>query len=1382
MTVARQQNLFAAEDWRVAYKAYTQINFQSYDFDTIRSSLVDYVRTNYPENFNDYIESSEFIAIIELLAYLSQSLAFRMDVNTRENFLETAERRDSVFKLARMLGYNPKRNIPASGLLKVTSIKTDEPLRDSLGNQLSNVRVYWDDTNNPEAYEQFILILNNVMSKTNRFTSPTKEGEVNGVATELYQLNTPVNAPIAYNFSATAGGLSRPFNLVNANFIDDGYFYEMHPDPVNKLNLIYRNDGQGLASKNTGFFLMFRQGDLNFKDLNYTSPVVNRTEDVLTANINENDVYLQEIDSNGFILNKWSRVPNTTGQTLNYNSKSLDTRNLYAIENLGLEGIRLKFPDGNFGNVPDGLFRFWYRTSDPVRFTIQPQEMRNVSINIPYENANGKRYTFTVTLALQYAVSNSLPAESIQAIKERAPQSFFTQNRMVSAEDYNVFPQTQSSNINKLKATNRTHAGHSRYIDINDPTGSYHNVDTFADDAYIFRNLRNTTQAITVNNNLTPTDVATTVLPARIKDQPLNNFVYQTARNIWSDPNKNGSLSSFTFSQTDAVTWNPLPTRASNKTGYLTEKFSTGENNILLNNFGITRKLVENNFVKFVNPNDLTEYKWVRITNVRYNGQLTSGINTSRGPWTLSEEVAAGWLLLEVIVSARKQFTEQEINDIVNEIGQRRSFALGYNLTGDNWYVINNLSESNKTGDYAIDLNQSGNNSWLLLLEYQPRDANTYGYNITSRGEDFVIYSDQDIRFYNIQNTKVIGTDNKSTNDKITFTVNNTQPGERETFEWQGTQWLNTTTGTYHTPSGLRVDLPVKTRDTNFQDISSSWISNFGIMQIPATGNTVADYALKDVYVNETELQLNTYKPAGAITTEANVVVGTNTGTIVALPSKITINFNDNTFGSTIVNESSGNAFVVYRQQPEGGGGAVIFKAELNNDPISYGADGLLADPGTLGNMYFTSFNPSTGEGVLEYRNIQQNDLHRSVDRTSQVAADKLSLYYLYNRAQLTQPIDWDIIDVFKEADGYTDPRKVRVAPRDTDGDLVPDRPLQFTEYAGPRDLVLFEYFTDLDGYVYDRPIQGVVYDYREEDDIIVDNANDFVRPFTYQERSTLSAADWILVKNLTSAQKLNGASKASGVVVYVEEENKTYQILPSSTNLTDYNLEATNDYFVRNGRGRTQNTASPRQEDGIIRWQHVAPNNVRIDPSISNVIDMLILSNTYYDEVTKWKNRPITEFPLEPTTDELSTEFSGLNTYKSASDTLAFRSAKFKLLFGEQAEDTYKAKFRVVKLSDQLSDNELKTRIISAIDDYFNVDNWDFGEVFFFTELSTYIHQRLGSAIGSIVILPKNVSGKFGELFQVKAEPDELFISTATVADIELVSRLDSQTLRTDI
>ena len=133
-TVNRQNNLFAAEDWKIAYKAFSQVDFQAYDFDSIRTTIVNYIRTNFPENFNDYTESSEFIAILELLAFLSTSIAFRMDVNTRENFLETAERRDSVFKLARMLGYNPKRNVPASGLMKLSAVTTTEPLTDSQGN------------------------------------------------------------------------------------------------------------------------------------------------------------------------------------------------------------------------------------------------------------------------------------------------------------------------------------------------------------------------------------------------------------------------------------------------------------------------------------------------------------------------------------------------------------------------------------------------------------------------------------------------------------------------------------------------------------------------------------------------------------------------------------------------------------------------------------------------------------------------------------------------------------------------------------------------------------------------------------------------------------------------------------------------------------------------------------------------------------------------------------------------------------------------------------------------------------------------------------------------------------------------------------------------
>jgi hypothetical protein len=97
-TTSRQTAIFGVEDWKRIYQTYQEADFQSYDFETLRKSFVDYLRVYYPETFNDYIESSEFIALLDVMAFMGQSLAFRTDLNTRENYLDTAERRDSVVR------------------------------------------------------------------------------------------------------------------------------------------------------------------------------------------------------------------------------------------------------------------------------------------------------------------------------------------------------------------------------------------------------------------------------------------------------------------------------------------------------------------------------------------------------------------------------------------------------------------------------------------------------------------------------------------------------------------------------------------------------------------------------------------------------------------------------------------------------------------------------------------------------------------------------------------------------------------------------------------------------------------------------------------------------------------------------------------------------------------------------------------------------------------------------------------------------------------------------------------------------------------------------------------------------------------------------------
>ena len=104
----RQSSLLVAEDWTKLYQTFRNADFQSYDYETLRKSMVDYLRLYYPEDFNDFIESSEFIALIDLISFMGQSVAFRADLNARENFIDTAQRRDSILKLARLISLYPK--------------------------------------------------------------------------------------------------------------------------------------------------------------------------------------------------------------------------------------------------------------------------------------------------------------------------------------------------------------------------------------------------------------------------------------------------------------------------------------------------------------------------------------------------------------------------------------------------------------------------------------------------------------------------------------------------------------------------------------------------------------------------------------------------------------------------------------------------------------------------------------------------------------------------------------------------------------------------------------------------------------------------------------------------------------------------------------------------------------------------------------------------------------------------------------------------------------------------------------------------------------------------------------------------------------------------
>ena len=129
----------------------------------------------------------------------------------------------------------------------------------------------------------------------------------------------------------------------------------------------------------------------------------------------------------------------------------------------------------------------------------------------------------------------------------------------------------------------------------------------------------------------------------------------------------------------------------------------------------------------------------------------------------------------------------------------------------------------------------------------------------------------------------------------------------------------------------------------------------------------------------------------------------------------------------------------------------------------------------------------------------------------------------------------------------------------------------------------------------------------------------------------------------------------------------------------------------------------------------------------------------------------------------------------------IIYKSASYKPLFGNLAETELQANIKVVKIPGvNYSDNEIKSLVVNAIDEYFDINNWDFGETFYWTELSAYLHQQLSGIIATAVIVPIDESSSFGKLFQISSESQELFVNNATVQNIFVVDSINDLILRT--
>jgi len=143
------------------------LNYTNQDFWSMKARLVDFIKQNFTGEFNDFVESSLAIMLIENWAFIADTLSFKIDQIANEIFIDTVTEIDNAFRLAKLVGFQPTPPIPSRSLwtARINSAQTIDlviptPFDVEVTNndQVINIELFPADNFNRPIYDQPIVI------------------------------------------------------------------------------------------------------------------------------------------------------------------------------------------------------------------------------------------------------------------------------------------------------------------------------------------------------------------------------------------------------------------------------------------------------------------------------------------------------------------------------------------------------------------------------------------------------------------------------------------------------------------------------------------------------------------------------------------------------------------------------------------------------------------------------------------------------------------------------------------------------------------------------------------------------------------------------------------------------------------------------------------------------------------------------------------------------------------------------------------------------------------------------------------------------------------------------------------------------------------------
>jgi hypothetical protein len=418
------------------------IKYLNKDFQSFRTNLIEYAKTYFPKAYSDFNETSPGMMFIEMASYIGDVLSYYVDDTFKESLLPYAEDERSVIALAQFLGYKPKVTTPASTKLSIYQLVP------AIG---SGVNIKPDD-------RYFLRIKEgmSVESQTNSVIFRTLSTVDFSDETEreivVFSRNEDTGEPIFYLVKKYVDAISSNLKEISITFGSYQSFQTINISDTDVIQILDVRDSNGNKYYEVPYLgqeLIYTDTPNNFSNdpdlyqFKDTVPYIIKTLKTsrrFVAKVNVDRTTTIQFGAGDPSANDEQLIPNLKNvglglpNSINKLSESYDPTNFLKTKTYGTSPanttITVKYYTGGgiTSNTPQGVI---------TRITGIEFEEDILS----FDSSELSLYNRTKS---SVAVDNEIPAtggrgaETIEEIRENALAYFGSQNRAVTAKDYQV--------------------------------------------------------------------------------------------------------------------------------------------------------------------------------------------------------------------------------------------------------------------------------------------------------------------------------------------------------------------------------------------------------------------------------------------------------------------------------------------------------------------------------------------------------------------------------------------------------------------------------------------------------------------------------------------------------------------------------------------------------------------------------------------------------------------------------------------------------------------------------------------------------------------------------------------------------------------------------